>query len=192
MDGRTARALRTRETVVEGLLALLEEGTVSPSVEEIAARAGVSERSVFGHFNDREGLFVAVAETMERRVRAEWGEAPPPTAPLRERLDWFVDQRRRVYELIAPVRRAGLLIEPTSETARAGIGQFRSLKRREAWRLFSAELAGDHARGAAVAALASFSGWDALRREQGLSADEAQAALRAGLDVLLTPVQGAS
>jgi TetR/AcrR family transcriptional regulator of autoinduction and epiphytic fitness len=192
MDGRTARALRTRDTVVEALIALLEEGAVSPSVEEIALRAGVSERSIFGHFNDREGLFTAVAETMERRVRAAWGEAPPPSAPLAQRLDWFVDQRRRVYELIAPVRHAGLLIEPTSETSRAGIALMRSLKRREAWRLFSPELAGDHARGAAVAALASFSGWDALRRQQGLDADEAQAALRAGLDALLTPVQGGS
>jgi AcrR family transcriptional regulator len=191
MDGRTARALRTRDTVVEALIALLEEGALSPSVEEIAARAGVSERSIFGHFSDREGLFTAVAETMERRVRAAWGQAPPPTAPLAERLDWFVPQRRRIYELIAPVRRAGLLIEPTSETSRTGIALMRSLKRREAWRLFSPELGGDHARGAAVAALASFSGWDALRREQGLDADEAQAALRAGLDVLLTPVQGA-
>jgi AcrR family transcriptional regulator len=192
MDGRTARALRTRETIVEALLELLAEGAVSPSVEEIAARAGVSERSIFGHFTDREGLFTAIAETMDRRVRAAWGQAPPPSAPLAERIDWLVDQRRRVYELIGPVRRAGLLIEPTSESARAGMARFRSLKRRETWRLFSPELADDHALGAAVAALASFSGWEALRREQGLSPEDAQAALRAALDVLLTPVQGAS
>lgn len=185
MDGRTARALRTREAVVEALVGLLEEGAVQPSVEEIATRAGVSERTIFGHFHDREGLFAAVSEHQAARLRAEWGELPPPDAPLAERLDAFVAQRARVYELIAPVRRAGLLMEPFSETSQLAIASLRSLKRREAWRLFGAELAGDHVRGAAVAALASFSGWSALRVEQGLSVEDASAALRCGLAALL-------
>lgn len=185
MDGRTARALRTREAVVESLLALLREGAVQPSVEEIAARAGVSERSIFGHFHDREGLFEAVAETMERQLRAEWGELPPPTTPLDERLDAFVDQRARIYEIIGPVRRAAVLMEPFSATTQMGIAATRSVKRREAWRLFGPELAGDHVKGAALAALASFSGWDALRMQQGLSVKDARAALRAGVSALL-------
>lgn len=186
MDGRTARALRTREAIVEGLVALLEAGAVQPSVEEIAARAGVSERTIFGHFHDREGLFAAVSEHQAARLRSEWGELPPPEAPLDERLDAFVDQRARIYELIAPVRRAGLLMAPFSETTQMNIAALRSLKRREAWRLFGPELAGDRVRGAALAALASFSGWSALRGEQGLSVDDARAALRSGLEALLT------
>lgn len=185
MDGRTARAQRTREAIVESLIGLLEDGAVQPSVEEIAARAGVSERSVFGHFHDRETLFAAVADAMEHRVRAQWGELPPPSAPLDERIDAFVAQRARTYELIAPVRRAGLLMEPFSETTQLGVAATRSLKRREAWRLFSPELAGDHARGSALAALASYSGWDALRTQQALSVDDARAALRSGLSALL-------
>lgn len=185
MDGRTARALRTRETVVAALIGLLEEGAVQPSVEEIAARAGVSERTIFGHFHDREGLFAAVSEHQGRRLRAEWGELPSPDAPLGERLDAFVAQRARIYELIAPVRRAGLLMEPFSETTRLAIASMRSLKRREAWRLFGPELAGDRVRGAALAALASYSAWSALRVEQGLSVDAARAALRSGLAGLL-------
>ena len=186
MDGRTARALRTRETIVEALVGLLEDGAVQPSVEEIALRAGVSERTIFGHFHDREGLFTAVSERQAARLRAEWGELPPPEAPLAERLDAFAAQRARIYELIAPVRRAGLLMEPFSETSQLGIASLRSLKRREAWRLFGPELAGDRVLGAALAALASFSAWGALRREQGLSVEDAQAALRAGLEALLS------
>lgn len=185
MDGRTARALRTREAVVEALVALLEEGAAQPSVEEIAARAGVSERSIFGHFHDREGLFAAVSDHQSRRLRAEWGELPPPSAPLDERIDAFVAQRARIYELIGPVRRAGLLMEPFSETSQMAIASLRSLKRREAWRLFAPELDGDRVRGAALAALASFSAWDALRTQQGLPLREAQAALRCGLAALL-------
>jgi len=185
MDGRRLRAQRTREAVLDALFALLEEGVVQPSVEEIAVRAGVSERSVFGHFHDRETLFAAVGARQRDRLDAEWGELPSPQAPLEERLDAFVAQRARVYELVTPVRRAGLLMEPFSREASLRIATLRDLKRRETWRLFEPELRGDPARAAAVAALASWSGWDALRTQQGLSAADASAALRAGLAALL-------
>ena len=56
-DGRTVRAERTREAVVTALLALLEEGELSPTAERVAERAHVSERSIFQHFGDREALF---------------------------------------------------------------------------------------------------------------------------------------
>jgi AcrR family transcriptional regulator len=187
MDGRTARALRTRETIVEALIALLEEGALQPSVEEIAGRAGVSERSIFGHFHDREGLFAAVGEHQRQMLVAQWGRLPAPDAPLALRLDEFAAQRARIYELIAPVRRAALRMEPFSATIQEGIAGLRSIKRREAWRLFGPELDGDHVRGSALAALASFSGWEALRREQGLSVEEARDALRAGLERLARP-----
>ncbi len=185
MDGRAARALRTREAVVDALLALLDDGLVQPSIEEIAARAGVSERTIFGHFQDREGLFEAVGERQGARLRAEWGTLPAPDAPLAQRIDAFVAQRARIYELIGPLRRAAVLMEPFSPATAAGTSGLRSLKRREAWRLFSPELHDDHVRGAALAAMCSFSAWDALRVQQGLSVDEARAALRAALSALL-------
>ena len=52
-DGRTVRAERTRQALVDSLLNLLDEGQLTPTAAEIAARAGVSERSVFQHFPDR-------------------------------------------------------------------------------------------------------------------------------------------
>jgi TetR/AcrR family transcriptional regulator, regulator of autoinduction and epiphytic fitness len=185
VDGRSARSQRTREAVVDALLALLDEGHVQPSVEEIAARAGVSERTIFGHFHDREGLFEAVGERRAPVLRAAWGTLPSPSAPLEERIAAFADQRARIYELITPLRRAALLMEPFSPATQAGVGELRSLKRREAWRLFSPELHDDHVLGAAVAALASWSAWEALRTQQGLTVEEARAALARGLSALL-------
>ena len=60
-DGRTVRAERTRQALVDSLLGLLDEGQMTPTAAQIAARAGVSERSVFQHFPDREALLEAVA-----------------------------------------------------------------------------------------------------------------------------------
>ena len=52
-DGRAARALRTRQAVADALLRLLEEGELRPTSRMIAEKAGVSERTIFQHFEDR-------------------------------------------------------------------------------------------------------------------------------------------
>ena len=67
-DGRTVRAERTRQALVDALLALLYEGEVQPTAERISARAGVSERSLFQHFADREALYQAVAVQQYERI----------------------------------------------------------------------------------------------------------------------------
>jgi AcrR family transcriptional regulator len=186
IDGRTARALRTREAVVDALIAILEDGNPQPSVEEIAERAGVSARSVFGHFGDRESLFSAVAERRAEKLRAEWERLPDPAAPLAQRIAALAGQRARLYEQIAPIRRGALIMEPGSETIRTGLEGFRALKRREAVKLFHTEIAGDKALAAALGAVASFSTWDELRRRQGLSVECAEAALRRAVEGLFS------
>src|SRR3989304_5263636 len=60
-DGRSARAARTRDAVVEALLTLIEEGDLRPTAQRVAEHARVSLRSVFQHFRDLESLFAAAA-----------------------------------------------------------------------------------------------------------------------------------
>jgi TetR/AcrR family transcriptional regulator, regulator of autoinduction and epiphytic fitness len=182
VDGRTARANRTREAVVEALLSLMEEGDVQPTAAQIAARAGVSERTLFQHFHDREALFLAVAARQTERFRERW-ERISSDGPFEERLDAFVEQRSGILELATPVRRGALLMEPFSETVAESLKGFRRLKRDEAARIFRPELEAlpEGERPAARAALgmvASWSAWEELRRHQGLSQERAKAALR--------------
>jgi AcrR family transcriptional regulator len=52
-----------REAIVEAALAILrEEGIANLTSREVAARAGVSDASVYYHFGDRAGLLQAVFE----------------------------------------------------------------------------------------------------------------------------------
>src|SRR3954463_12989975 len=114
-DGRTVRAERTRQALVDSLLVLLDEGHLTPTAAEIAARAGVSERSVFQHFPDREALFEAVARQQYERVMPTLH--PIDTSlPLDERIEQFTEQRARLYEMVGGVRRAALLIEHESSS----------------------------------------------------------------------------
>jgi TetR/AcrR family transcriptional regulator, regulator of autoinduction and epiphytic fitness len=185
-DGRTLRAERTRSAVAAAYLDLLTEGDLRPTADRIAERAGVSPRSVFKHFPDREALFGEVAELQERRVREMVGELPDPAAPLEQRIDAFVDQRARFHEFIAPVRRAALLSEPFSDVVASRLKLTRAAGAAVVDHVFATELAERDRRGRAdlhdaLGAIAAWPTWESLRRHQGLSAPRAQSVLRAML-----------
>ena len=188
-DGRAARARRTRDAIVTAVLELLESGELRPTGEMIAARAGVSERSIFQHFPERDGLLAAVGDRQRDRVLAIV-ERIPVDLPLDERIDRFVDQRARVWEVVAPVRRAALLNEPFSDVVREGLEAARRLAHAELAVVFAGELdalpAHDRTRvHAALSAAAEFSTWESLRAHQGLSVDDARGAVHTAVAALL-------
>lgn len=189
VDGRVARSLRTRGAIIEALIALVEDGAIQPTVEEIAARAGVAPRTVFQHYPDREALHAAVSAWMRERLEERMGFIDAEL-PLEERLDAVVAQRVRVYEWITPVRRAALLMEPSLSSVRDSLETVRALKRADALRVFARELkarpaAERPAVEAALGAVTCWSAWDALRTQQGLTVDEAATALRHALRAVL-------
>jgi TetR/AcrR family transcriptional regulator, regulator of autoinduction and epiphytic fitness len=188
-DGRTVRAERTRQALVESLLGLLDEGNLTPTAAAIAARAGVSERSVFQHFPDREALFEAVAREQYARVVPRLIPIDA-SLPLEERVEQFAEQRARLYELVGGVRRAALLIEHESSAVAGWLTTARKAKAAEVERVFLRELEAlppdeREPLRAALVALCSWSAWDAWRTQQRLSVARARAAMQAGVTALL-------
>jgi TetR/AcrR family transcriptional regulator, regulator of autoinduction and epiphytic fitness len=188
-DGRTVRAERTRQALVDSLLSLLDEGQLTPTAAAIAARAGVSERSVFQHFPDREALLEAVAREQYDRVVPTLRPVDS-TLPLPERIEQFTAQRARLYELIGGVRRAGLLVEHESSSVAGWLATARQAKAADVERVFRRELDAipadeQDAVRAALITLCSWSAWDSWRTHQRLSVARAKAALAAGVAGLL-------
>ena len=138
-DGRTVRGERTREALVESLLALLDGGELRPTAAQIAEGAGVSERSVFQHFPDREALFEAVAREQYERVMPTLTPVDASLA-LGERIDALVAQRCRMFEQVKGVRRAALLMEPESDVVAGWLASTRSAGVAELERVFRREL----------------------------------------------------
>ncbi|MET0510360.1 MAG: TetR/AcrR family transcriptional regulator [Thermoleophilaceae bacterium] len=188
-DGRTVRAERTRSALVESLLALLDEGEVRPTAAEIADRAGVSERSVFQHFSDREALLEAVAREQYERVMPTLTPVDASRS-LSERIDEFATQRCRMFEQGKGVRRAALLMEPESEVVAGWLTQVRRAGVAEVERVFRRELehtpadSRDQLRAALVAACA-WGCFESLRLHQGLSVARTRGAMRMTLARLL-------
>jgi TetR/AcrR family transcriptional regulator of autoinduction and epiphytic fitness len=188
-DGRTVRAERTRQALVDALFALLDEGELRPTTERIAKRAGVSERSVFQHFSDREALLEAVARQLYERVFSTF-EPVDPSLGLTERLDAFVRQRARFLEESSAVRRAAVLLEHESEVVAGWLESWRRATATEVERVFRSELDGHERadRGVLLSALVSAASgpvWEGYRLHQRMSIERARAAMRRTLAALL-------
>jgi len=139
VDGRTARAMRTKQAVVDALLELLEEGELRPTAPRIAERAGVSLRSVFQHFSDLDTLFRGAAERYFLR-HAEVHRTVSNEGPADERIAAFCSQRCRMWEEVGQVRRAAELNEPFSEELSRLMDLSRKAFRTEIEWVFGSEL----------------------------------------------------
>ena len=164
-------------------------GDAGAPVSAIADRAGVSERSLFQHFPDREALFEAVARQQYERVMPTLRPVDA-SLPLAERIDEFTRQRARLYEMIGGVRRAALLIEHESPAVAGWLTTARRAKAAEAERVFRRELEAIPADEreplrAALVALCAWPAWDSWRTHQRLGVSRARAAMAAAIDALL-------
>lgn len=188
-DGRPSRGARTRDAVVDALLALNEQGHLRPTAREIAAEAGVSLRSVYVHFDDVESLFLAAAHRHAERIAAL---VPPVeyTGSLAARLTLFLQRRRLCCEESAAVRRAAVLQEPFSPALRKALGRGRRALHAEVDAAFSPEIEAVPAERRAglrraLEIAASPSTWELLRTHEHLTADETEQQLRLTLLALL-------
>jgi TetR/AcrR family transcriptional regulator of autoinduction and epiphytic fitness len=165
VDGRVVRGERNRTAIADALLACYEDGLLRPSVPEVAARAGVSVRSVHNHFADVESLRADVA-------RRQWERFATLAEPVgREAL---IDQRARLYERITPVRRAALLSVHESPTISRNLARFDRILRRQLEHAFpsvSPEVLD------ALDLLLSWDAWNRLRSAQGCSVARAKRVL---------------
>jgi AcrR family transcriptional regulator len=175
-DGRTRRGERSRRQILAALLALVGEGVLQPTAQQVADRAGVGLRTVFRHFEDVESLFAA----MDARLRGEalpLLAAPSAGGSLAARVRALVANRAALFERIAPYKRAGDVQRWRSSFLAAN---HRALVRelRAALLRWLPELEG--ARSELVEALdlaLSFEAFDRLRSEQRLGLERTRETL---------------
>lgn len=139
VDGRRQRSERSRAAVIEALLALYDEGTVRPTVAQVAERSGVSERSVFRHFTDMEDLASAALERQLAEVRPFFA-APEAEGSQRQRIDALVAQRVALHGRMANLARAAAHHAASSSTVAQAVADRRRLLRHQVEVQFAPEL----------------------------------------------------
>jgi TetR/AcrR family transcriptional regulator, regulator of autoinduction and epiphytic fitness len=192
-DGRVRRGAENRSALVEAMVSLYEDGELEPTAAQIAERAGVAVRSVYGHFGDVETLAAEVSER-QWHVHRRLMDAEPISGTLTERIDELVARRAELFEAVAPVRRAGLLHVHRSATIAANLRRLAQRLRAQVAKTFAAELepagrsrATDRLDAADL--LLSWESWERLRTQQGCSPARARRVLSAALIRLLEPTE---
>ncbi len=181
-DGRTARRDRNREAVLDAVLDLFADGSMTPVPAEVAERSGVSLRSVYRYFDDMDALVRAAIARNLARMGPFFDLDDPGVGPLDERVERTVAARLRLHDGIAPMARAAVARAPQNPIIDERLQETRLLLRRQVEEMFAPELAAldaevGHDVVAAVDVLLELDSLDHLRRHRRMPVAEAQRVL---------------
>lgn len=188
-DGRIARSVNTRSGVVDALYELFSEGVFTPTIKQIADRVGVTPRSVYVHFPDRDSIAVALAERQMARHRRLF-EARPFIGTLAERIDGIVGHRAELFEVVAPVRRAVVAVIHLSTELQTQQSWLTGKLRRQVTDTFAQEISDNDRPKDRIELLdlhTSWETWDRLRRTQNLPIARSQQLIRNLVEGVLRP-----
>jgi AcrR family transcriptional regulator len=172
-DGRRERSAASRRRILAAMVDLIEGGQPSPTAEAVAARAGVSLRTVFRHFEEMENLHLEIAALVFERVRPIL-ERPFGVREWPQSLDESVTRRAEFFEIMGPFKTA---IDVHRHRSRAIAAQHRRITVMSRDLLAStvpAHILNDRELFELLSLLLSIETWQRLRDQQGLTVAEAQ------------------
>lgn len=191
IDGRTARRDRNSEAVLDAVNDLFIEGNFAPAVEQVAARSGVSLRSVYRYFEDADALLRSAIERRLALVEPLFVLPDIGQGPLEERITRLVNHRLVLHEKLGPAVRAALLRTPHAPLLAEHVHRRRQLLTKQVEQHFAPEVKalGRKSRGNALVAcvdtLCEFESVEHLRFQRGLSVARTRRTLVAGISALL-------
>lgn len=184
LDGRMLRSERSREAIITALLELIDSGSLMPTAEKVAERAGVGIRTVFRHFNDMETLFAAMIDrTSPEAFQAM--EAEPDTGSLELRVGGLVKRRRVLFGRYENQLAAMMLVRWKSPAMDAQAKRLAQALGQEMLRWLPEACGGDRKITDALEAALAYRVWDQLRNVQGLSVKRTAAAMEANALALI-------
>ena len=168
VDGRRARSERSKQAIIDASLALMEEGNLIPTAQQISDKAGVGIRSCFRHFEDMETLFATIDEQTRDSTEALFlgGDR---AGTLKERIVHAIERHGEGYE-----KQRNMILSTAaqlwrSETLRKNYARYQRGLRKDLddWLPELKQLTRSERE--AVDAIASFEMWHRLRYHQSLS-----------------------
>jgi len=183
-DGRQQRGERNRKKILDATLALIEEGNLVPSAPEVSERACVGLRTVFRHFDDKEGLSVQMEEHLGD-THDKLFDGGDREGSLPERILHAAQCRDRAYARAKNVILSTQVQLWQSETLRKLWAIKRRNLRRDLHDWLPEVKSLSPPRQAAAETATSFETWYQLRNDQGLTHKAIVAAISEVLCLLL-------
>ncbi|MEO6318964.1 MAG: TetR/AcrR family transcriptional regulator [Acidimicrobiales bacterium] len=190
VDGRVARRDRNRDAVLDVVIELFTEGHLDPGPGDVARRVGLSSRSVYRYFEDRDSLLRAAIDRQQERVLPLFLIHGIGQGDLDDRIEQFVTARVQLYEAIAATARASRAHALVNPILQEQVGETRRLLGEQVGKQFAPELgalsAGQRrATFGAIDALCQLESLDHLRIHGRLSITQTRALLDDALHALL-------
>ena len=139
-DARIVRGLRTRHTLIQATLDLIQAGDVEPTATGIATIAGVTRQVLFQHFLTLADLYAAALDLAVSR--AFDGIRPVDVrAPLANRVERLVADRAQLFEDWLPVWHFAERVRGVVPAVGSAVAHLRRRLRERLAVWFSAELA---------------------------------------------------
>lgn len=182
-DGRRLRSVASRDRIINAVIALVDEDQGIPGAEAIAARARVGLRSVFRHFGDMDGLYVAVID----RIGGRYVHLTRPY----ESADWqgqvreAMERRMEMFASVLPYRRAADMHRQRSPLLNHGLDALNQMLRARLDGAVPAEVRADALWFEQLDLWLSLEAYGRLRDRQRLSHAEAAAVIAAAVNALL-------
>jgi AcrR family transcriptional regulator len=185
-DGRIKRSERSRTAIVQAMLELIGEGSLSPTAQQVAERADVGVRTVFRHFSDMETLFATMNEKLTADVDSLFVESVQ-TGSFEERVEALIERRSAIFSALAPYVRSSTLQRWRSAFLQSEHERSIRVMRRDL-RRWLPEIESSRSEIAdGVEMILSFEAWNRLRIDQRLSLRRTAVVLRqAVLDLTKT------
>jgi AcrR family transcriptional regulator len=183
IDGRRLRSVASRDRIINAVIALVDEDQGIPGAEAIAARARVGLRSVFRHFGDMDGLYVAVID----RIGGRYVHLTRPYTAS----DWpgqvreAIARRMEMYQTVLPYRRAADAHRQRSPLLDHGLDALNQLLRARIDAIVPEAVRGDHIWLEQLDLWLSLEAYGRLRDRQRLPHAEAAAVIATAVEALL-------
>jgi AcrR family transcriptional regulator len=185
-DGRIARRLGNRVRILDALFALIREGTYHPTLKQIAARAGVTPRTLLNHFPDLGSLLMAAAQHGRRLAESSLPD-PPASGDPERRVREFFKRAAGFYDAFAAIRWSTLTTNatlPGFDPNKHKSVVWGRLSERIALLVSNFEVSQTKSLQRALLVMTDPIAWRLLRIQQGLSRVDAADAMASGVIAL--------
>lgn len=176
-DGRVQRSERSRTAIVQAMLELIGEGSLSPTAQQVAERADVGVRTVFRHFSDMETLFATMNERLTADVHSLFVDGVQ-TGPYENRVDALIERRMGIFSALAPYMRSSTLQRWRSAFLQSEHERTIRVMRRDLRRWLPEIESAPTEIADALEMILSFDAWNRLRVDQRLSLKRTAVVLR--------------
>ena len=183
-DGRLERSAVTRQKIVDAATALVYEGHVGPTAQQVADRSGIGLRTVFRHFDDMESLYREFSRRFDAEIEPFLHMRLAASTP-HERLIQSIDVRAGLYERMAPLLISCRVNRHASPYLSQRLIEWTLIEREVLKHMLPPAVVENAPLVEALCMAMSFEAWTRLRREQGLDEQRAREVVRCTVGALL-------